>query len=172
MRSLSTLVKLKELKLYDNRVASLAGLQGLSSLHTLDVSSNRLNTLEVCLCHVHTHKHTHTDTHTHTHTHTRTHTHTHKHKHACLNLRVAIFCVLCLCGFRTSGQLPCSIHQQQLAVHVGGDTMTWTHKHACVISIITHFNRAFRVFSSVLCGPCFAQHSPSLKHLVPLHFFT
>lgn len=49
-RRLSGLSKLKELKLYDNRVASVAGLQGLSALHTLDISSNRLTTLEVRAC--------------------------------------------------------------------------------------------------------------------------
>ena len=46
-RRMSTLSKLKELKLYDNRIVSLAGLQGLSSLHTLDISSNCLTSLEV-----------------------------------------------------------------------------------------------------------------------------
>ena len=37
---LDKLGRLKELKLYDNCVASLAGLQGLTALHTLDLSSN------------------------------------------------------------------------------------------------------------------------------------
>lgn len=45
--SMSSLAKLRELKLYDNRLLCLDGLQGLSSLHTLDISSNRLSSLEV-----------------------------------------------------------------------------------------------------------------------------
>ena len=47
---LSNLTKLRELKLYDNRLVCLAGLQGLCSLHTLDISSNRVTSLEVCVC--------------------------------------------------------------------------------------------------------------------------
>lgn len=46
--SLSTLSKLRELKLYDNRISQISGgLQGLSTLHTLDLSSNRLTDLQV-----------------------------------------------------------------------------------------------------------------------------
>lgn len=45
--SLSPLTKLQDLRLYDNHIRSLAGLQGLVNLHSLDVSSNLLTSLEV-----------------------------------------------------------------------------------------------------------------------------
>ncbi len=45
---LSALSKLKELKLYDNRIVQIGtGLQALSALHTLDLSSNRITDLQV-----------------------------------------------------------------------------------------------------------------------------
>jgi Leucine-rich repeat (LRR) protein len=44
---LSSLSKLKELKLYDNRISVLQNLSALTALHTLDISSNRLQSLEV-----------------------------------------------------------------------------------------------------------------------------
>lgn len=47
MCSLSSLSKLKELKLYDNRISVLQNLAALTALHTLDISSNRLQSLEV-----------------------------------------------------------------------------------------------------------------------------
>jgi Leucine-rich repeat (LRR) protein len=45
---LSSLVKLRELKLYDNRISAIGNsLSALSMLHTLDLSSNRLQSIEV-----------------------------------------------------------------------------------------------------------------------------
>ncbi|GFH06629.1 uncharacterized protein HaLaN_01292, partial [Haematococcus lacustris] len=45
---LSTLTKLKELKLYDNLIPVIENCAQLTALHTLDISSNRLTSLEVC----------------------------------------------------------------------------------------------------------------------------
>jgi Leucine-rich repeat (LRR) protein len=44
---LSALPKLKELKLYDNKLSSVEGLPAaVPALHTLDVSGNRLTSLQ------------------------------------------------------------------------------------------------------------------------------
>ena len=48
---LTALTKLRELRLYDNKLTTLQGLEGCSALHTLDVSTNKLSSLQVGLLH-------------------------------------------------------------------------------------------------------------------------